>query len=311
MLKALGYTLTGEIGEQCFFVCLGPGGTGKSTLLNLMDLILGENFAEPADLAIFDKNSKKFASAVSYETSTYKDKHYVFASEPEGGAALTFSEAVIKKLSGSERLKARMIYEVPVGFYPKMKLWFSMNHRPLMDTSDTGFLRRIIIIPFKHVVQTINEKESMEYARRLFEEEGPGILNRLFGGLANWCAEGLEKDQLPRAIAYETGEYRTKTRTIEKFFERTSLGDAEQWYRIGYMYAAYVLWAKELNARPQDRKGFAAELRSRKCERRRGDNSQEKGSGFIWYGIRLLEPYRHEAIAAAMNQPEPDEDGNA
>ena len=33
MRKALGYTLTGNVSEQCFFICYGLGANGKSTLI--------------------------------------------------------------------------------------------------------------------------------------------------------------------------------------------------------------------------------------------------------------------------------------
>ncbi len=48
MRKALGYTLTGNVSEQCFFICYGLGANGKSTLIELMTQILGPDFATRA-----------------------------------------------------------------------------------------------------------------------------------------------------------------------------------------------------------------------------------------------------------------------
>jgi hypothetical protein len=45
LLKALGYTLTGDIGEQCFFICHGLGANGKTTLIEILMKMLGPDFA--------------------------------------------------------------------------------------------------------------------------------------------------------------------------------------------------------------------------------------------------------------------------
>jgi len=40
--RAVGYSLTGLTGEQCFFCCFGGGSNGKSTLLEVLRLIVGD-----------------------------------------------------------------------------------------------------------------------------------------------------------------------------------------------------------------------------------------------------------------------------
>jgi putative DNA primase/helicase len=300
--KALGYTLTGEIGEQCFFICLGPGGTGKSTLLDLVGRLMGDDYFMSGDFSAFVKSAGKFSSNQSYEIASYAGARFVYATEPEKGG--TFEESLLKRLSGGEEVKSRMIYQAPSRFYPQLKLWFSMNHRPIIDGSDDAILRRLLIIPFDNAVSEIDRNQNQNLARKLFEEEGPGILNCLLNGLHDWCAEGLKKDQLPSAIAKATGEYRMNNHLIENFFAKwTTVGDMNQWERGGHLYAAYAVWANERNIHPLDRKGFKAELESRKCARKRG-SGEEKGDGFIWYGIRLVDGYRQKAIEAYKAQPE-------
>src|SRR5437879_3971853 len=46
MLKALGYSLTANISEQVFHLCHGGGKNGKTTLLELVRLILGLDYTE-------------------------------------------------------------------------------------------------------------------------------------------------------------------------------------------------------------------------------------------------------------------------
>ena len=47
VVKALGYTLTGQVGESCFFICYGLGANGKTTLLEIVMQILGPDYARP------------------------------------------------------------------------------------------------------------------------------------------------------------------------------------------------------------------------------------------------------------------------
>ncbi len=307
MLKAMGYSLTGSIGEQCFFVCLGPGGTGKSTLLMILCNLLGDDYSEPADLAIFDKSSKRFASAQSYEMATYPNKHFVFASEPESGAACTFEEAAIKKLTGSEKLKARQIYAVPGKFTPRLKLWFSMNHRPNFDTADDAMLRRLLIIPFENKVDVGGKGDIQDFADKIVNQEGPGILNRLLEGLHDWQNETLAKTNLPLAIRRASGEYWQGKHVLTQFFQERTDHDANLFERAGYLRAAYETWAHEGNIYPIDGKSFAAELRNKGFLDTRGDGSPEKGNGTIWHGLRLKERYRQSAIEASKSHSEPDE----
>ncbi len=204
--------------------------------------------------------------------------------------SVEFDESIIKKLTGSEEIKARQIFAHPDRFYPTMKLWFSMNHKPIVDTSDTAILRRLLIIPFENVVAG-GKDEKQGYAKRLFEEEASGILNRLLGGLKLWLEEGLQKETLPLAIAHATGEYCLQKHVIQQFFARTDAAP-DLWETAGYLHAAYKLWAAEVNVIAMDGKSFAAELGRRQFESRRGE------TGYIWRGVRLREPYRSAAITA-------------
>ena len=131
----------------------------------------------------------------------------------------------------------------------------------------------------------------------MFEQESSGILNRLLEGERAWFKEGLQKDNLPSVIAKATGEHRKRKHDIDHFFEGSTVtGDMALWERAGYLYWAYELWAKEVNVRPMNRGAFKKELLSHGCDHRRGDNSPEKGSGWVYYGIRLDESIREFTV---------------
>jgi len=91
MLKALGYTLTGCVGESCFFICYGLGANGKTTLIETLMQILGVNFARPAKFSTFVTTRMLDPK---YELATFKGMRLVTAVEPDKTGHL--DEAVLK-----------------------------------------------------------------------------------------------------------------------------------------------------------------------------------------------------------------------
>ena len=73
IIKALGYALTGDISEQCFFVCYGLGANGKTTLIDVMMQILGPALATPAKFTTFIQ-SKNGLDYSKYELAQFKGK---------------------------------------------------------------------------------------------------------------------------------------------------------------------------------------------------------------------------------------------
>jgi len=115
--KALGYTLTGSTGGQCFFICYGLGANGNSTLLELMAQIIGPDFYTPAKFLTFV--TSKHADA-KYEIANLRGMRLVTAVEPRKAGSL--DEEVLKQVTGGDMIKTRQIYEGPMDYYPEFKL---------------------------------------------------------------------------------------------------------------------------------------------------------------------------------------------
>ena len=273
VVKTLGYSLTGDISEQVYHICLGEGRNGKSTLLELMRMLMGPDYATAAKFSTFVVS--RYPDANSYDLATLEGARLVTAAEPNKSQEL--DEAILKQITGGDLLKARQIYEHPIQFHPECKLWLLMNSKPRLSGTDEGTWRRVRLIPFN--VQ-IPKPGIPDFHKVLFAEEGPGILNRLLEGVRDWMAERLVP---PPAIADATAEFRESQDVLKGFFaEHTNTGRKDMKARAGALYDRYLMWCKKNNEHPMRQNEFAEELR------RRGFNRQTGGGNVVYYyGLEL------------------------
>lgn len=273
ILKALGYTLTGQVGESCFFICYGLGANGKTTLIEVLAQILGPDFARPAKFSTFVSSKMHDPK---YEIATFKGRRLITAVEPKKAGHL--DEEVLKQITGGDQIMARDIYEKNVVYYPEFKLWLAMNNKPRIIGTDDGIWRRVRFIPFN--VKVPDHMKVKEFHRVLFAEEGSGILNRLLDGVRAWREEGL---QMSGAVASATAEFRDAQNVIQGFFDtRTVSGERGIHAKAGDLYASYKRWAEEQGEFVMRQNEFAEELARRGFERRR-----MRDDGFHWFGVAL------------------------
>jgi putative DNA primase/helicase len=247
--KAVGYSLTGSIQEQCLFILYGTGANGKSTFLNAVSTMLWEYSSHtPTETLLITRSD-----GVRNDLARLQGARFVTAVEAEGGRRL--AEAQVKQLTGGDKITARYLYQEHFEFYPTFKLWLAVNHKPTIQGTDLAIWRRIRLIPF---TVTIPEPERDKRLGEKLLAELPGILRwAVEGGLA-WQQEGLEP---PQAVTGATGEYRAEMDVIAAFIRERCETGATQVTRAGALYAAYCEWCAEVGETPVNQKRFGEELK--------------------------------------------------
>jgi len=140
--KALGYALTGDTSEQAIFILYGTGSNGKSTLLNVFaDMLGGYAQTTPADTFMQKKND-----AVSNDIARLKGARFVAAIEMEEGKRM--AEALIKSMTGGDKLVTRFLYGEFFEYVPQFKVFLAVNHKPIIRDTTNSIWRRIKLIPF-------------------------------------------------------------------------------------------------------------------------------------------------------------------
>jgi putative DNA primase/helicase len=267
--KAVGYSLTGSIREQCLFILYGTGANGKSTFLNAVSTMLGEYASHtPTETLLINRSD-----GVRNDLARLQGARFVTAVEAEGGRRL--AEAQVKQLTGGDKVTARYLYQEHFEFYPTFKLWLAVNHKPIIQGSDYAIWRRIRLIPF---TVTIPKPERDKRLGEKLLAELPGILRWAVEGCMGWQQEGLEP---PLVVKGATGEYRAEMDVIAAFIREHCETGPAQVARAGALYAAYCEWCAEVGETPVHQKRFGEELKQR------GFTAGKHQGDRCWHGIGL------------------------
>jgi putative DNA primase/helicase len=190
---------------------------------------------------------------------------------------LRLDEALVKELTGGDRLKARYMRQDYWSFAPTHKLLLACNHRPRVRGTDHGIWRRLRLVNFD--VRVPDEKQDKALGAKL-RAELPGILNWALAGCLAWQADGL---QPPKAVIDATAEYRRESDLLGQFVEeRCVVADGCQ-VRSAELYATYRTWCDENGLdHPLSQKALTRQL-----DERGFDRSENRAGQAIWLGIGL------------------------
>lgn len=237
----LGYACTGDISEQVFFVLLGAGANGKSTLLEIVAAILGDY----AGLLPFNVLTRdRDARAVQAEIAQLPGVRFVRASELRENVYL--DEGRIKAWTGGDPVSCAHKFGRPFTFRPVFKLVTSVNHRPRVSDRSHGFWRKAVLIPFTRTF-AIDKTLSQQLA-----DEAPGILAWLVEAAMDWRRLGL-----PRSAAVDEAarEWRSSEDLIGQWADAALKADSHSRLGAAAAYAAFTSWAEAEHLSERERPG--------------------------------------------------------
>ena len=224
--RAIGYSLTGDVREECFFLLTGSGRNGKGTLLYVIQKILCE-FAGTADFTTF---TVRRDSGMRDDIAHMRGRRFVVAQESNEGAAL--AESVIKWLTGGDRVRARKLYENSTEFDPTFKIWLATNYKPEVRGTDAAIWSRIKTVPFD---VSFEGREDKSLKKELLRE-APGIMAWAVRGCMRWQKTGLG---FPRSVVEATQEYRADSDQVGRFVAERCVKSPNGRARAAALYEAY------------------------------------------------------------------------
>ena len=231
--RAVGYSLSGDTRQQCFFICYGRGANGKSVFLNTLKALAG------------DYGHAMAFSALEFEHRGQSDPHVAelvgrrLVTSSETNENTRLNEARLKALTGGDEVSARRLYHGPFSFVPQLKLWLAVNHKPQIRDDSEGSWRRIKLVPF---TRRFGPKEMDRELGDRLKRELPGILAWTVRGCAEWQARGLEE---PEEVQRATADYQQESDPLAEFITECCFLGEEASVQAGVIYTAYRNWAEK------------------------------------------------------------------
>ena len=144
-LRLLASCLEGANREQCYYTFTGVGGNGKSKLVELMRLTLGDYQTSMASTVMTRKRPE--SGAANPEIMVTKCRRFIYMQEPDDKEPINTS--VMKQFSGEDIVEARQLYGEQEKFRIMGKICMMCNNLPPVSSMDQGTWRRIRVIPFE------------------------------------------------------------------------------------------------------------------------------------------------------------------
>ena len=215
MQRLIGYTLTGDTREHMLAVFHGAGRNGKSTLVKILQRLLGDH-ATTAALETFlrargDRGPRNDLAGLHRAR---------LVTAAESGEGKRLDEATVKELTGGDRISARFLYAEHFQFVPRFKLVLISNHRPKIDGDDDAIWARLRLVPF---LVCFEGREDKQLDSKL-EAELPGILAWAVQGCQDWQREGLGQ---AAAVTAATAEYRADEDVLGAFLAEKCVLEGE------------------------------------------------------------------------------------
>ncbi|MES5944857.1 MULTISPECIES: phage/plasmid primase, P4 family [Bacillus cereus group] len=261
--KAIGYSLTGVTKEQVMFFLFGNGRNGKSTFINIIQDLLGD-YGRQTNSDTFLK--KRNDSGINNDVARLDGARFVSAVESEEGQQL--SEALVKQITGGEKMSARFLRQEYFEFTPEFKVFFTTNHKPIVKGSDEGIWRRIMLIPF--TVTIPKDKIDYDLPDRLAKEM-PGVLRWAVEGCMKWQTEGL---RAPEAVKAATAEYREDMDILAPFIDENCTVNSSVRIEAKSLYENYTKWCYQNNELELKNRAFYRQLEVRGFKKEKGTGNK-------------------------------------
>lgn len=267
--RVFGYMLTGITKEQKLFFFYGPGGTGKSTTLNIGHYMLGDYGVAVRAKMFMKKSTESQTDNIGLTVGA----RGVFVSEVDENDK--WDSTLVKDFTGGDPVRGRYLFSESFEFKPVGKLLLRGNYKPYVAGNDDGFWRRMILVPF---MVKIPAHETELFKELLAEIEG--ILAWSATGCEIWQTEKLSP---PKSIEDETQQYRDEVDVIGEFIKQCcAVGDGpEYWEMCVDLFEAFRKFCEKGNFY------FGNANRFGRAMKERGFKTDHKRLGDAYIGICL------------------------
>lgn len=218
-MKVLSSLLFGRNEEEKIYILTGSGGNGKSKLMEIVVLALGE-YAKSFNIALL---TQKRANASGPNPALHKLKciRAAIAAEPDKEQEL--NTGFTKEMSGGDKISSRTHQKEEEEWMPMFKILLMCNDLPPLDSIDDGVMRRIEVIEFiVKFCANPDPNDPYQLPRdnklgRKIKEWGPAFLSYMVHYYFTYYVR--EVMEPPNAVIKTTLDYQKANDKIKEFME--------------------------------------------------------------------------------------------
>lgn len=262
-----GLSSTGDITYHKMAFFWGKGRNGKSTWVDAVASLLGEySMTIKFDTFLEQSNKRKGADATP-DLARLPGVRFLRTSEPEKGAKL--AEALIKEVTGGEKISARHLNKGFFDFLPSFKLTAQGNYQPKITGHDDGIWGRVRLVPW---TVRIPDREIDQQLPAKLKRESSGIFNRMLAGLIDMKMNGLiESENVKKA----TEKYREASDQLGRFLRDCTIETDGARAKSSELFNVFTAWAKASGGGEWTPQGFSKAMEDRGYEK--------KTSNGVWW----------------------------
>lgn len=177
MQEWFGYCLTTDTSFRSMMILYGESSTGKSTLSNILEAVVGRENRSAVPLECFWNR---------FSPQEMVGKLVNFCGD--AGKIDRLAEGVLKRFTGGDTILVDRKYKQPVSLKMTAKLIVATNNFPQVQDTSEAMWTRFIVVPMDIVIS------DHEMDRSLLGSERQGWpLRKELPGIFNWAIEGLKR----------------------------------------------------------------------------------------------------------------------
>lgn len=273
--RVMGSALNGRIRDHKLFILVGRGRNAKSLLMEAITGALSSYAGSTENSLLMQSSRPNEMKAQDYSNlADLKGLRLAVAHELPHGVRL--DQAFVKRLTGGDQLKAKLMGKDFFEFTPSHTITLLTNDLPVIDVNDPTIWTRLSVIEF---TESFEGREDMDLPMKLStDKERQAVLDWLIQGWHSYQQHRLKE---PESVKKARTEYELDSDQLQRFIEEfTEVGD-------GYSTPARV-FARAVNESLQPGDKYLSEREIKNQMIKKEFVCKRVGGGQRWLRIRLI-----------------------
>lgn len=283
-----GYHLAPHCRHEKFLVAYGKGRNGKSVMLKVLSLMLGEGNYKSVGIEAFDpQRTFALASLVEAMANIINDLNE-FKKTGEG---------LLKQFVSGEPITVERKYKDHFTFTPTAKITIATNHHVRWSDKSDGIWKRMILLNFDKQILDESKQDKRLVDSTWWHRSGE------LSGVLNWALEGLKRLEnrgyfkIPPKVIRDVELCRQNANFAYSFLMENVVEDPNGQYPSHWLFRDYQKYCIENGSTPLQSTNFAYELQRhfpnvKSSEPRYVDDPRQYGGKIktrVWTGIKYLD----------------------